>query len=193
MSWPGASRRWMRVSGFMPYVGGWMVYFRPALTGMYYQYYVVIFTYYSLRLGHAKSKTVSDPPTPCSDPGPEKVYFTTHGLRFREEYVRGGRAGTSVWGKISAPCSRFGSVVIFPDQCLSRKKMQRRFPDAIELDAIEKKPNPLNKNKRKEVRRPGLEPGFRRWQRLVITTTLSAQCALQCGNSNDLSISNHQG
>ncbi len=43
--------------------------------------------------------------------------------------------------------------------------------------------------KAKEVRRPGLEPGFRRWQRLVITTTLSAQCALQCGNSNDLSIS----
>ena len=31
------------------------------------------------------------------------------------------------------------------------------------------------------VRRPGLEPGFRRWQRLVITTTLSAQCALHCG------------
>ena len=28
------------------------------------------------------------------------------------------------------------------------------------------------------VRRPGLEPGFRRWQRLVITTTLSAQDAL---------------
>ncbi len=27
----------------------------------------------------------------------------------------------------------------------------------------------------KRVRRPGLEPGFRRWQRLVITTTLSAQ------------------
>ena len=26
-----------------------------------------------------------------------------------------------------------------------------------------------------QVRRPGLEPGFRRWQRLVITTTLSAQ------------------
>ena len=26
-----------------------------------------------------------------------------------------------------------------------------------------------------KVRRPGLEPGFRRWQRLVITTTLSAQ------------------
>ncbi len=39
------------------------------------------------------------------------------------------------------------------------------------------------------MRRPGLEPGFRRWQRLVITTTLSAQCALQCGNSNNLSIS----
>ena len=28
------------------------------------------------------------------------------------------------------------------------------------------------------MRRPGLEPGFRRWQRLVITTTLSAQDAL---------------
>jgi hypothetical protein len=26
-----------------------------------------------------------------------------------------------------------------------------------------------------KMRRPGLEPGFRRWQRLVITTTLSAQ------------------
>lgn len=31
------------------------------------------------------------------------------------------------------------------------------------------------------MRRPGLEPGFRRWQRLVITTTLSAHaCALHC-------------
>lgn len=27
------------------------------------------------------------------------------------------------------------------------------------------------------MRRPGFEPGFRRWQRLVITTTLSAQCS----------------
>jgi hypothetical protein len=46
------------------------------------------------------------------------------------------------------------------------------------------------RNKTKEkMRRPGLEPGFRRWQRLVITTTLSAQCALKCGHSSDLSIS----
>lgn len=29
--------------------------------------------------------------------------------------------------------------------------------------------------RKEKVRRPGLEPGFRRWQRLVITTTLSAQ------------------
>ena len=29
-----------------------------------------------------------------------------------------------------------------------------------------------------QLRRPGLEPGFRRWQRLVITTTLSAHSAL---------------
>ncbi len=46
------------------------------------------------------------------------------------------------------------------------------------------------KNKKCEMRRPGLEPGFRRWQRLVITTTLSAQCALKCEHSNDLRISN---
>ena len=38
--------------------------------------------------------------------------------------------------------------------------------------SIEKKQSALRKV---EVRRPGLEPGFRRWQRLVITTTLSAQ------------------
>ena len=31
----------------------------------------------------------------------------------------------------------------------------------------------FQKTQEKEVHRPGLEPEFRRWQRLVITTTLS--------------------
>ena len=65
----------------------------------------------------------------------------------------------------------------------------------IELLAVKNSPKTaiaLPSTPTKQVRRPGLEPGFRRWQRLVITTTLSAQCALQCEHSNDLSISNRR-
>ena len=37
-----------------------------------------------------------------------------------------------------------------------------------------------SENREDEVRGPGLEPGFRRWQRLVITTTLSAHAPTSC-------------
>ena len=45
------------------------------------------------------------------------------------------------------------------------------FTDFLKPD--EPKRNYLIKTQEKEVHRPGLEPEFRRWQRLVITSTLS--------------------
>ena len=50
--------------------------------------------------------------------------------------------------------------VILRKECLREKTNQRKGKHT---------------SRKVQVRRPGLEPGFRRWQRLVITTTLSAQ------------------
>ncbi len=78
-------------------------------------------------------------------------------------------------GRISCtsvpPGGRRGAVALLKKGCKTRAGMPDEKPEEESIS----------------VRRPGLEPGFRRWQRLVITTTLSAHacafalCALQHG------------
>lgn len=92
-------------------------------------------------------------------------------LQRRARPPSGGQSGTSRRGRMpwSSRCRR--------STLRSRGNVQRRIEPEFRM------------------RRPGLEPGFRRWQRLVITTTLSAHacafalCALQHGIFRLISLS----
>jgi hypothetical protein len=71
-----------------------MVYFRPVLTGIYYQYHVVIFTNNLFFFATPNQKTGFDPPHHVLVPGRKMCILQRIKGGFMNKMGRGDRAGT---------------------------------------------------------------------------------------------------